>query len=91
MVRRAVGGQLVVPTERVSLSLWKNDQMVATTESELDGLYPAELLPWCVSPGTEYTVNALVMIDGVLYFGYQTGIQVLPGQETDPVDIILFP
>jgi hypothetical protein len=89
-----IEGQLVVPTERVSLSLWENRDgqsvVVATTQSGLDGRYPAEDLPWCVSPGTGYTVNALVVIDGVDYFNIQTGIQVVAGQVTSPVDITVY-
>ena len=86
-----IGEQLVVPTERVSLELWKDGLMVATTESGLDGRYPVEDLPWCVSAGTGYTVYGLVIIDGVIYSGLQTGIQVVLGQVTSNVDLILLP
>jgi hypothetical protein len=79
-----IGGQLVVPTERVSMSVV---EAPATTESELDGSYYFG----CIAAGTGYTVDGLVIIDGVPYLGYQMGIQVVAGLETSPVDIILFP
>jgi hypothetical protein len=61
---------------------------VATTESEPDGSYNFG----CITPGTGYAVDGLVIIDGTPYTGLQTGIQVLgDDQVTSPVDIILFP
>jgi len=41
--------------------------------------------------GTGYTVYGLVIIDGVIYSGLQTGIQVVLGQVTSNVDLILLP
>jgi hypothetical protein len=86
-----IGGQLVVPTDRVSMSAWKKtdgiDHLVATTLSDEEGTYFFD----CVSAGTGYLVDGLVIIDGIPYVGYQSGIQVLENQETSPVDIILFP
>jgi hypothetical protein len=89
-----VGGQLVVPTQRVSMRVL-NGGTVATTDSEVDGSYwfcTSDGDPYfCIAAGTGYTVEGLVIIDGTTYFGYQTGIQVLQNQWTSPVDIILFP
>ena len=86
-----IGGQLVVPTDRVSMSVWKKineiDRLVATTLSDEDGNYFFA----CVSAGTGYLVDGLVIIDSIPYVGYQAGIQVLAKLETSPVDIILFP
>jgi len=82
-----IGGQLVVPTDRVSMSVVKGEVIVSTTLSEEDGNYFFE----CVPAGTGYIVDGLVIIDGLPYVGYQSGIQVLENQETSPVDIILFP
>jgi len=81
-----IGGQLVVPTERVNMSLDK-DGVVATTVSEDDGSYHFSDVP----VDTDYLVYGYVMIDDILYYGYQSAIQVKEGQETSPVDIILFP
>jgi hypothetical protein len=81
-----IGGEIVVPTERVNMSLFKNG-LVATTVSDDYGNYFFE----CVSAGTGYLVDGLVTIDNIPYYNYQSGIQVLEQQETSPVDIILFP
>jgi|GEM_PF-2707725 len=82
-----IGGQLVVPSERVNLSLWQGTARVATTESDEFGNYSFVDVP----VGTGYLVDGLVIIDGVPYIGYQSGIQVFEGQVTSPVDIILYP
>jgi hypothetical protein len=84
-----IGGQLVVPTERVNMELFKTGQegLLASTLSDEYGNYFFD----CVSAGTGYLVDGLVIIDSIPYVGYQAGIQVLANQETSPVDIILFP
>jgi hypothetical protein len=82
-----IGGQLVVPSERVNMSLWKSDELIASGLSETDGSYTFE----CVPAGSDYQVQGLVEIDEILYWGYRVGILVNPGLETSPVDITLFP
>jgi hypothetical protein len=82
-----IAEQLVVPSERVNMDLWKSGELIESVLSETDGSYGFS----CVSEGTGYVVQGYVEIDGVLYVGYSTGIQVLANQETSPVDIILFP
>lgn len=82
-----IAEQLVVPSERVNMSLWKGGDPLDSALSETDGSYAFD----CVSAGTGYTVEGFVEIDGVLYMGYSTGIQVTANQETSPVDIILYP
>jgi hypothetical protein len=84
-----IGGQLVVPTERVSMELRKSgqDDLLASAESDEFGNYSFG----CVLAGTGYSVDGLVIIDTIPYIGYQAGIQVLEYLETSPVDIILFP
>jgi hypothetical protein len=81
-----IGGEIVVLTERVNMSLFKNGP-VATTVSDEYGNYFFN----CVPAGTGYLVDGLIIIDNVPYYGYQSGIQVLANQETSPVDIILAP
>jgi len=90
-----IGEQLVVPTERVSLYV-TNGGAVTTTHSDEDGSYrfcvDEQGEPYfCIAAGTNYTVDGWVIIDGTIYRGYQTGIQVVAGETTSPVDIILFP
>lgn len=82
-----IGGELVVPSERVNMALSKGGNLIDSGLSETDGSYLFE----CVSAGTGYAVNGLVEIDGLFYQGYVVGIQVLQNQETSPVDIILYP
>jgi len=82
-----IGGQLVVPSERVNMSLWKNKALLASVPSDTDGSYTFG----CVSAGTGYQVQGLVEIDGIPYWGFQVGISVDAGQGTSPVDITLFP
>ncbi|HUS69434.1 MAG TPA: TadE/TadG family type IV pilus assembly protein [Anaerolineae bacterium] len=95
-VRVFIGGQVVVPGERVNVSVWKGGEMVATTESGVDGSYyfctDADDNPYfCIAAGTGYTVDGLVIIDGTIYYGYQTGIDVVNNGETGPVTFTLFP
>jgi hypothetical protein len=82
-----IGGELVVPSERVSMSLWQGGDLLQSDLSETDGSYTFP----CVSAGDGYEVDGLVEIDEVLYKGYVVGVQVLAGLETSPVDIILYP
>ncbi len=83
-----IGGQLVVPSERVNMSLYTaGDVLIASGLSDTDGSYIFD----CVSEGTGYYVKGLVEIDGTTYQGGQVGIQVLATQGTSPVDITLFP
>jgi hypothetical protein len=82
-----IGGQLVVPSDRVHMSLTESGQLIDTTLTEMDGRYLFD----CVSAGDSYTVRGTLEIDGTLYLGTETGIQVLSGQETGNVDIILYP
>jgi hypothetical protein len=89
-----IGEQLVVPTERVSLYVTNGGAV--TTHSDEDGSYrfcvDEQGEPYfCIAAGTNYTVDGWVIIDGTIYRGYQTGIQVVAGETTSPVDIILFP
>jgi hypothetical protein len=82
-----IGGQLVVPTERVYMTLSLGGQYIDTTQTDLDGRYRFD----CVPQGSPYTVRGTVEIDMTLYLGTATGIEVLPGQETGDVDIVLYP
>ena len=82
-----IGGQLVVPTERVNMALWQGETLLQSGQSETDGSYTFA----CVSAGTGYMVDGLVEIDDVLYKGYQAGVQVFANQSTSPVDIIVSP
>jgi hypothetical protein len=81
-----IDGTLVVPTQRVNMSLIKNGT-VATAISDESGGYQFSDVP----VDTGYLVDGYVIIDDILYYGYQSGIQVVENQETSPVDIILFP
>lgn len=82
-----IGGQLVVPTDRVHMSLTHNGSPVGATETDLEGRYRFE----CVPEGTDYTVSGTLDIDGTPYRGIETGIEVVRLQETSNVDIILYP
>jgi hypothetical protein len=92
-----IGGQLVVPTDRVSMSVYNSAwAVVATTHSYEDGSYrfcvdEHDQPYFCIAAGMGYTAEGLVIIDGIPYLGSQSGIQVVGGQVTSPVDIILFP
>jgi hypothetical protein len=76
---------LVVPSERVYLELWQSGVLRQSTLSETDGAY----VFGCVPAGSGYTVYGFVEIDSLLYTGYTTGIQVLPGLPTSPIEVIL--
>jgi hypothetical protein len=82
-----IGGQVVLRSERVNMTLKKGTQLLQEELSETYGSYAFE----CVSAGTGYEVWGLVEIDGVTYQGYQLGIQVVQEQGTSPVDVILYP
>jgi hypothetical protein len=82
-----IGGQLVVPTETVQLNLWYHGALVDTGESDEYGAYVFD----CVWPGEDYMLDGFVEVDGTPYYGVQPGIEVWSGQETSPVDLILFP
>jgi hypothetical protein len=82
-----IGGQLVVPTDRVYMSLSDAGGPVATAETDLDGRYFFE----CVPEATGYTVSGTLEIDSTLYRGSETGIEVVRLEETSNVDIILYP
>jgi len=83
-----IGGQLVVPSERVNMSLYTpGDVFIASGLSDTDGSYLFD----CVSAGTGYYIWGRVEIDGTTYQGGQVGIQVVAKLGTSPVDITLFP
>lgn len=82
-----IDGQLVVPSEKVDMSLWQGGSMMATTETDLLGGYLFD----SVQQGTDYTVLGWVEIDFVLYSGSVTGVDVVENQETSNVDVILYP
>ncbi len=82
-----IGGQLVVPTDRVYMALTEGGQLIDTTLTDLEGRYLFE----CVPVGSNYTVRGTLEIDGTLYLGTETGIPVSPSQVTGNVDIILYP
>jgi len=82
-----IGGQLVVPTDRVHMSLTYDGSPVGTTETDLEGRYRFDCVP--AVPG--YTVRGTLDIGGTPYVGTESGIQVSAGQETSNVDIILYP
>jgi hypothetical protein len=82
-----IGGELVVPSERVNMSLSKDGHLIQSGLSETDGSYTF----LNVSADTGYTVTGRVEIDEDVYQGIVVGIEVLPGEETSPVDIILYP
>ncbi len=82
-----IGGQLVVPSERVDMSLTQQGQLVDTAVTDPQGGY----LFQCVSAGSGYTVAGVVEIGGILYVGSEGGIQVDPSQETMNIDVILYP
>ncbi|TKJ31106.1 MAG: hypothetical protein CEE40_02295 [Chloroflexi bacterium B3_Chlor] len=82
-----IGGQLVVPTERVDVTLYRGT-LIGATETDTDGRYRFD----CVPARTGYKVSGtLEASDGTLYRGSEIGIEVLFGQETSNVDIILYP
>jgi Flp pilus assembly protein TadG len=82
-----IGGELVVPSERVNMSLSNGGYLIQSGLSESDGSYTF----LNVSADTGYIVTGRVEIDGVMYQGIVVGIQVLAGEETSPVDIVLYP
>lgn len=84
-----VGGQLVVPSGRVDMSLYdQNSNLIAIEQAADNGGYLFD----CVPIGEEYTVMGLVEIGGILYIGSESGIDVLEeGQVLAGVDIILYP
>ena len=82
-----IGGQLEVPTETVEVKLWHHGTLVATAESDDFGEYSFD----CVWPAGGYMVSGFVELDETSYYGYQSGVEVLSGQETSPVDVVLFP
>ncbi len=84
-----IGGQLVVPEDRAIVSLYdQNATLIGDPViTDAEGGYVFE----CVPEGTGYTVMGLVEIGGVVYVGSESGIEVVTGQETQYVDIILYP
>jgi hypothetical protein len=83
-----IGGQLVVPTDRVYMSLYNaSSQVIDQTLTDTVGRYTFSHVP----AGTGYTVQGTLDMPGTLYVGAESGIQVLPSQQTANVDIILYP
>ncbi|HUW94704.1 MAG TPA: malectin domain-containing carbohydrate-binding protein, partial [Anaerolineae bacterium] len=83
-----IGGQLVVPTDRVYMSLYNpSGQLIDQTLTDLAGRYTFD----CVPADSGYSVRGTLDIGDTLYWGTETGIQVLPTQETANVDVILYP
>jgi hypothetical protein len=82
-----VGGQIVVPSDAAEVRLWPHGTLVATVESDDSGAYSFD----CVWPAAGYMVDGSVELDGTPYYGYESGIIVLSGEETSPVDLVLYP
>ncbi|TKJ29225.1 MAG: hypothetical protein CEE40_09300 [Chloroflexi bacterium B3_Chlor] len=82
-----IGGQRVVPTERVDVSLYFGTTWIETTQTGAEGRYRFD----CVAEGSGYTaIGTLEASDGTLYRGSEIGIGVLAGQETSNIDITMY-
>lgn len=82
-----IGGQMVVPGDTAEMRLWHQGSLVDTVYSDGFGAYHFD----CVWPAEGYMVDGSLEVDETPYYGYQSGIVVLSGQETSPVDLVLFP
>jgi hypothetical protein len=82
-----IGGELAVPSERIDMFLYKGEELVATTGTYDEGLYRFE----CVPPYDDYTVWGMIEIENVLYMGLATGVEVVGGEETENINLILYP
>jgi len=86
-----IGGQLVVPSERVQVEIYQpGDLPVATALTNDLGQYAFVCVP-PTDPGEYYTVLGTVDIDGVVYIGQESGIELPPGGEITNLDVILYP
>jgi hypothetical protein len=87
-----IGGELQVPLERVEMSLlmevapgqWDT---VATTGTYGEGLYFFD----CVLEADDYLVWGIIEIGNTTYMGLAPGVRVIAGQETQNVNLILYP
>lgn len=86
-----IGGQLVVPSERVQVEIYQpGDLPVGTALTNELGQYSIVCVP-PTEPGEYYTVLGTVDIDDVLYIGQESGIELPPGGEITNLDVILYP
>lgn len=81
-----VGGNWTVPQGRVEVRCWKDGTLVATTYSE-NGSYVLTDIP----EGTNYRVTGEIQIDSTWYRDERVGVEVVSGQETEYVDLLLVP
>jgi hypothetical protein len=88
-VRAFIGGQLVVPSDRVQVELMAEGMTIASVLTDDQGTYLFDCVP--PTDGTSYMAIGTVELDGIFYFGTEAGIEVLPLGTTDNVDIILYP
>jgi hypothetical protein len=87
-----IGGQLVVPSDRVEVELLPGEGglPIAAVLTDDQGRYLFDCVP-PTAPGSSYTVYGIVDIDGVPYFGQETGVEVPEDAQVSNVDIILYP
>jgi hypothetical protein len=81
-----VGGNWTVPQGRVELKCWKDGTLMKTTYSE-DGFYTLADIP----ADTGYRVTGEIQIDGTWYRDERVDVEVVGGQETEYVDLLLVP
>jgi hypothetical protein len=82
-----IGGHLVVVSDTVEMRLWHHGTPIDTAYSDGSGAYHFD----CVCPAEGYMVDGFVELDEIPYYDCESGIEVLSGQETSAVDLILYP
>ncbi len=75
----------VVPQGRTSVSCYDGDVLIAETLSDQDGNYVLQV----ISPGT-YTVIGQTLISGVFYSDIVLNVEVVAGQTTPFVTLVLY-